>query len=614
MLTNKYAEGYPGRRYYGGCEHVDVIEQLAIDRAKALFGAEHANVQPHSGAQANAAAMHALLQPGDTILGLELAHGGHLTHGMKINFSGRLYDVVAYDVDAKTDLVDMDEVERLAQEHRPKLIIAGWSAYPRQLDFAAFRRIADEVGAYLMVDMAHFAGLVAAGLHPTPVPHADVVTTTTHKTLGGPRGGMILANDGARQEDQLRGLPGPAGRPAGARDRRQGGRVQDRRHRRSSGAPAAHPGRREDPRRAAARRRRAEAGRQRAHRRHRRAPGARRPARLRARRPAGRGPAARGRHHRQPQRRPVRPAPADGHLGPAHRHPGAGHPRPSAPTTSPRSPTSSPRRSSPRTTRSALRARVTALADRHPLYPGLSAGPAASNPGTCPPRPQAPTRPARLRHRALARTPRTATAEESPVAISVFDLFSIGIGPSSSHTVGPMRAAGIFAHRLKNEGLAGRTPPACAPSCSARSAPPATATAATRRCCSAWRARPRRPSTRSTADRRVDGSAPRRPADRAARHATRSPSTPYAHLILHRRRSLPYHAERDDASPRTTPAGDAAAERTYYSVGGGFVVDEAAAGADRIKPDDTRGAATRSAPATSCCALHREHRPVDQRR
>ncbi|MCW2768338.1 MAG: glyA [Nocardioides sp.] len=194
VLTNKYAEGYPGRRYYGGCEHVDVIEQLAIDRVKALFGAKAANVQPHSGAQANAAAMSALLEPGDTILGLDLAHGGHLTHGMRLNFSGKLYNVVAYHVDESDFRVDMAEVERLALEHRPKLIVAGWSAYPRQLDFAEFRRIADLVDAYLMVDMAHFAGLVAAGLHPNPVPHADVVTTTTHKTLGGPRGGVILTN------------------------------------------------------------------------------------------------------------------------------------------------------------------------------------------------------------------------------------------------------------------------------------------------------------------------------------------------------------------------------------------------------------------------------------
>jgi glycine hydroxymethyltransferase len=195
VLTNKYAEGYPGRRYYGGCEEVDVAEELAIERAKSLFGAAFANVQPHSGATANAAVLHALAQPGDTILGLALDQGGHLTHGMKINFSGRLYDVVAYHVDPETSVVDLDEVERLAREHRPKVIIAGWSAYPRQLDFARFRAIADEVGAYLWVDMAHFAGLVAAGLHPSPVPHAHVVSSTVHKTIGGPRSGFILTND-----------------------------------------------------------------------------------------------------------------------------------------------------------------------------------------------------------------------------------------------------------------------------------------------------------------------------------------------------------------------------------------------------------------------------------
>ncbi|QEU91676.1 serine hydroxymethyltransferase [Streptomyces kanamyceticus] len=194
VLTNKYAEGYPGRRYYGGCEHVDVAEQIAIDRVKELFGAEYANVQPHSGASANQAALFAIAQPGDTILGLDLAHGGHLTHGMRLNFSGKQFNVVAYHVD-EAGLVDMAEVERLAKENSPKVIIAGWSAYPRQLDFAEFRRIADEVGAKLWVDMAHFAGLVAAGLHPNPVPYADVVTSTTHKTLGGPRGGIILARN-----------------------------------------------------------------------------------------------------------------------------------------------------------------------------------------------------------------------------------------------------------------------------------------------------------------------------------------------------------------------------------------------------------------------------------
>jgi glycine hydroxymethyltransferase len=213
VLTNKYAEGYPGRRYYGGCEHVDVIEALAIERVKALFGAEHANVQPHSGAQANAAAMAAVLQPGDTIMGLDLAHGGHLTHGMRINFSGRLYNVVAYHVDRESGRVDMAEVERLARETSPKLIIAGWSAYPRQLDFAEFRRIADLVGAKLMVDMAHFAGLVAVGLHPSPVPYADLVTTTTHKTLGGPRGGVVLCTKELAKKVDSTVFPGQQGGP-----------------------------------------------------------------------------------------------------------------------------------------------------------------------------------------------------------------------------------------------------------------------------------------------------------------------------------------------------------------------------------------------------------------
>jgi glycine hydroxymethyltransferase len=213
VLTNKYAEGYPGKRYYGGCEHVDVSEQLAIDRAKALFGAEHANVQPHSGAQANAAVYHALLQPGDTLMGLELAHGGHLTHGMKINVSGRLYDIAPYQVNRETSLIDMDEVERIAHERRPKMILAGWSAYPRQLDFPRFREIADAVGALLMVDMAHFAGLVATGLHPSPVPYADVVTTTIHKTIGGGRGGMILCKEDYAKKINSAVFPGQQGGP-----------------------------------------------------------------------------------------------------------------------------------------------------------------------------------------------------------------------------------------------------------------------------------------------------------------------------------------------------------------------------------------------------------------
>jgi glycine hydroxymethyltransferase len=213
VLTNKYAEGYPGKRYYGGCEYVDVVEQLAIDRAKALFGAEHANVQPHAGAQANASVYHALLQPGDTILGLSLPHGGHLTHGMKINVSGRLYDIAPYEVDRETSLIDMDAVERIAEERRPKLILAGWSAYSRFLDFERFRAIADEVDALLMVDMAHFAGLVAAGLHPNPVPFADVVTSTVHKTLGGARGGLILCKEELAKPINSAVFPGQQGGP-----------------------------------------------------------------------------------------------------------------------------------------------------------------------------------------------------------------------------------------------------------------------------------------------------------------------------------------------------------------------------------------------------------------
>lgn len=213
VLTNKYAEGYPGRRYYGGCEHVDVVEQLAIDRAKALFGADHANVQPHSGAQANNAVMHALLTPGDKIMGLSLAHGGHLTHGMKLNVSGKLYEVVAYGVDEETGRVNMDEVRKLALAEKPKVIIAGWSAYTRQLDFAAFRAIADEVGAYLWVDMAHFAGLVAAGLHPSPVPHAHVVSSTVHKTLAGPRSGFIMCIEDLKKKIDSAVFPGQQGGP-----------------------------------------------------------------------------------------------------------------------------------------------------------------------------------------------------------------------------------------------------------------------------------------------------------------------------------------------------------------------------------------------------------------
>jgi glycine hydroxymethyltransferase len=213
VLTNKYAEGYPGKRYYGGCEYVDVAEQLAIDRAKDLFGAEHVNVQPHSGAQANSAVYMALLEPGDRILGMKLDHGGHLTHGMKINFSGLYFDIVAYGVREEDSRLDMDELERLAEDARPKLILAGWSAYPRRLDFKRFREIADSVGAYLVADMAHFAGLVAAEEHPNPVPFCDVVTTTTHKTLAGARGGMILCKEEYAKKINSRVFPGHQGGP-----------------------------------------------------------------------------------------------------------------------------------------------------------------------------------------------------------------------------------------------------------------------------------------------------------------------------------------------------------------------------------------------------------------
>jgi glycine hydroxymethyltransferase len=213
VMTNKYAEGYPGRRYYGGCDQVDIVEDLAIERAKAVYGAEHANVQPHSGAQANNAVFMALLDPGDTIMGLALDHGGHLSHGMKLNISGKLYNPIAYHVSRDDLLVDMDEVADLAEEHRPKLIIAGWSAYPRHLDFARFREIADSVDAKLLVDMAHFSGLAAAGEYPNPVPYADVVTSTVHKTLGGPRSGIILSREELAADINRAVFPGQQGGP-----------------------------------------------------------------------------------------------------------------------------------------------------------------------------------------------------------------------------------------------------------------------------------------------------------------------------------------------------------------------------------------------------------------
>ena len=224
VLTNKYAEGLPGKRYYGGCQFVDIAERLAIERVTRLFGCKFANVQPHSGASANAEVFFALMQPGDTFMGLNLAAGGHLTHGMAINMSGKWFKPVPYNVRREDQRIDMEEVERLAHEHKPKLIIAGGSAYPRIIDFKRFREICDAVGAYLFVDMAHFAGLVAGGAHPSPFPHAHVVTTTTHKTLRGPRGGVILTSDEElAKEIQLRGVPRHAGRPADACDRRQGG-------------------------------------------------------------------------------------------------------------------------------------------------------------------------------------------------------------------------------------------------------------------------------------------------------------------------------------------------------------------------------------------------------
>ena len=319
-LTNKYAEGLPGKRYYGGCEYVDIVETLAQQRALALFpGAEHVNVQPHSGAQANMAAYFSVLQPGDRILGMRLDQGGHLTHGMKLNFSGRLYEVHAYGVRQDTERIDEDELARLAREVRPKVIVAGASAYPRIIDFERFAAIAHDVGALLFVDMAHIAGLVAAGLHPSPFPHADLVTTTTHKTLRGPRGGLIFSRrelpaavdpaDFPAVKGSLAAavdktvFPGDPGRPADARDRGQGRRAQAGRGARLPGGPAAHdrectrPGRRTG-------RARLPAGLGR----HRQPPGARRRDAARRDRHRGRDAARQARHHGQQEPDPVRSA------------------------------------------------------------------------------------------------------------------------------------------------------------------------------------------------------------------------------------------------------------------------------------------------------------------
>ena len=398
VLTNKYAEGYPGRRYYGGCEHVDVIEQLAIDRLKALFGAEYANVQPHSGAQANAAAMAALLKPGDTILGLDLAHGGHLTHGMQLNFSGKLYDVVAYHVGRDDHRVDMDEVERLAREHQPEADHRRLVGLPAA---ARLRRVpADRRRGRRLPDGRH--GALRRAWSPRactrhPVPHAHVVTSTTHKTLGGPRGGVILADRRARQEDQLRGLPRPAGRPAGARHRGQGGGLQARGRAGVPGAPGAHPGRRPDPRRAAA-------------------------APTTAARPGSPwSPAAptctwcwstcatRELDGQQAEDRlhaigitvnrnavPVRPAAADGHLRPAHRHPGAGHPRLRRRRLHRGRRHHRRRRCSRRSTTSELarlRARVTAPRRPPPALPGPAKGGDRPMTPRAPPAPTCPSTP-----------------------------------------------------------------------------------------------------------------------------------------------------------------------------------------------------------------------------
>ena len=324
MLTNKYAEGYPGNRYYGGCQYVDEAETLAIERAKKLFKCRFANVQPHSGSTANQEAFMALMQPGDTFMGLSLDAGGHLTHGSPVNLSGKWFKVVPYHVRRQDHRIDMDEVAALARQHKPKVIVAGGSAYPRIIDFAAFRAIADEVGAYLMVDMAHFAGLVAGGVHPSPFPHAHVVTTTTHKTLRGPRGAMILSNDEAlAKKINSAVFPGHAGRAADAHHRRQGGGASARRwqpefkaYARAVVDNAKALGEVLTERRLRSRLRR-----------HRHAPAAGRPAAQEAHRQRRREGARPRPHHHQQERRAVRSREADGDLGHPPRLAGRHHAR-----------------------------------------------------------------------------------------------------------------------------------------------------------------------------------------------------------------------------------------------------------------------------------------------
>ena len=364
--TNKYAEGYPGKRYYGGCEVVDEIEELARERATELFGAEHANVQPHAGAQANMAVYFAVLQPGDRVLGLSLDHGGHLTHGLKVNFSGKLYEFHHYGVSRETMMVDYDDVLARAKEVRPKLIVCGGSAYPRTVEADRFREIADEVGALLMTDMAHFAGLVAAGLHPSPVPHSHFVTSTTHKTLAGPRAGFVLCTRGARLGPRPRPLPGHAGRAADAHDRGEGGLLQGGRLGCVPDVPAGGAGERrracDGPDRRRVRR---------ADRRHRHA--------SRAARPAGdgvdgarrAGPARRVPADGEPQHGPVRRAAADGRLGRPDRHARRRRCAASTRTTSAEVAAIIVGALQQDADVEALSARASALCDRRPLYPGF---------------------------------------------------------------------------------------------------------------------------------------------------------------------------------------------------------------------------------------------------